>query len=288
MNYYISYPLYIECNLHCWYCWFKKSHFDKGIIDCIGITPHQWCKWRDLYLKDAEIILVEFNGGETFLPRNVDVMDNFLYETSIEQIDLLTNGLMQEEIYVKFLKKWGSRLMRLGMSYHASIMNDNQIRQFKENAHIIKKIIGNKLYIKEILVPERLKELLESKKSWEQQGYLVKVQDFKPIRDSRHHKSRSPLYALEYVDIDYLKPMYQPCSCRQGYKTIIIQSRWNPGDILACWHDPVVVGNIIDCTYNPNYIVEKLEVGSNVCGVPKQYNPKWLREEGPASYEIKL
>jgi len=277
MRYYVAYPLYIICDLQCWYCWFKRAQFATGETQSIGITPQQWNRWRDTHLRNAEEILVEFTGGETFMPRNVKVMRDFMDHTSMERLDMLTNGIQPWAVYEAFVRDYGSRINRIGMSYHRMMLGTAQKALFRENAKRLRDA-GVCVYVKELLAPQVYKEVLAAQDGWKADEIDVKLADFRPPRD-KHHSDGWHSFGVAQMDQEYVRTIGHPCSCRHGYKTIIIQSRWTPGDVIACWFNQVVVGNVVENTFNPNAEVVREANGVLVKGVPLTYNDRFVKQE---------
>jgi len=277
MRYYVSYPIFIDCNLRCDYCWFKQSHYDTGDIGTVGITPAQWSRWRDTHLTDAEEILVEFTGGETFMPRNVKVMRDFMDNTTVERLDMLTNGIQPWPVYEAFVRDYGKRINRIGLSYHRMMLNTQQKALFHENV-IRLRDAGVRVYVKELLAPQVYEEVLAARDDWKAEGITVKLADFRPPRD-KHHSDGWQSFGVAQMDQEYVRTIGYPCSCRHGYKTIIIQSRWTAGEVIACWFNQVVVGNIVENTFNPNAEVVREANGVLVKGVPLTYNDSFVKQE---------
>lgn len=277
MKYYVSYPIYIDCNLWCDYCWFTRSQHVTGDIGTIGITVEQWNCWRDTHLRDAEEILVEFTGGEPFVPQNVAVMRMFMDGTSAEQLDMLTNGIQPWCVYESFVKDYGPRIKRIGMSYHRMAMSRQQDTLFRKNAARLRDL-GVSVYIKELLAPQVYWDVLKARTGWEQEGFAVKWQDYKMPRDM-YHSVTGESFGVAVMDQEYVRTVGHPCFCRYGYKTIIIHSKWKAGDVIACWFNQVVVGNIVENTYNPDAVVIKEANGMQVQGVPLVYNDQYIKQE---------
>lgn len=279
MKYYVQYPILFDCNLRCDYC-FHKSYFQDLKTAPHRITVQMWNRFRDTHLTDAEEIIVHMSGGEPFLEPSLNMILSFIRNTKIEKIDLLTNGLQPIHNYEKIIK-YSNRIQRIGLTYHRRLIHGIKLYEymFNETAMFLKDK-GFPIYIKELLLPEYRFDILENKKKWKDKGFDFKVQDFRENANAGEPKQLDPIpLDVLIVDREYLHPK-DTCACKDGYKNIIIRKGWQEGDILACWHDPKVIGNIIRNEFNPNYrVVKDRRLGRlNVEGVGENYKGTFERD----------
>jgi molybdenum cofactor biosynthesis enzyme MoaA len=278
MKYMIHYPIFLDCNLKCEYC-FHRDEFKNGNLGGPNFTVDQYKLWRDKFIKDGEI-LINFHGAEPFTSLNIQLITNVLDNTT-ERFELLTNGLENQNNFERILK-YKNRIDRIGFTYHRkkieNIEKFNKI--YVENISFLQKA-GIPVYVKELLIPEYESKIRNSIELWKQLNIEVKIQDFRGYdkgRDFTELKRYTPeQFAL--INQEYRKDELV-CYCRQGYKNIIIRGGWQAGDILACWEDPTVIGNIIDMTYNSDYeIIKDFENNRiDVRGVPKIYKGTYERD----------
>ena len=271
MKYLVHYPIYFDCNLHCDYC-FHKEYFQTYMkIPKTRFNISHWNKFRDTHLVDAEEIIMNMYGGETFLETNTNIITHFIKYSKNEKLDLLTNGLVDMENYKK-LVPFVDRVNRIGFTFHRKTINNvpSLIKTYEDNLTFMRDK-GFAVYVKEILFPEFRYEILEDRKKWKEKGFEVKIQDFR--QDGNKHSNERfdqiPLDAI-IIDQEYLHHG-NICSCMKGYKNIIIRQGWDEsshGDIIACWHDVKELGNIIDNSYDPNYeIIRDYNLGKIVVKV---------------------
>lgn len=255
MKYFVHYPILFDCNLRCDYCFHKKYYLEYTVPQTRFNVGH-WNTFRDTHLKDASEIVMNMYGGETCLPSNTNIITHFLKCTKIETLDLLSNGLVDRENYEKLIP-FKDRIFRIGFTFHRKTINNvvSLIKKYEDNV-LFMRDMGFNIYVKEILFPEQRFEILEAKKKWREKGIEVKVQDFRQEGNKWENKrlDQIPLDAI-IIDKEYFH-YGNECACKEGYKNIIIRQGWDDkshGDIIACWHDMNVIGNIIDNTFNPNY-----------------------------------
>jgi len=291
VKYYVAYPISPACDLHCAYC-FHSSHHQRNYEGTVGeegdatvkrrMSLLDWDRFRDTYLKNADDILVHFHGGETFIPTNAHTVLTFMRHTRFERADLLSNGLQSEDSY-RTLSEYADRVDRIGLTFHRKVIGDvpEFVDRFERNADFIRQIVGDRVYIKELLFAGTRKTLLEAKRRWEKRGFRYKIQDFKGTdrgRDFEEFRHYTPEDLLA-IDKEYLRGGTE-CACKRGYRNVLIRGGWHDGDIIACFEAPVVVGNIQECTYDPNYrIVKDFQKGRIVVqGVPETYRGHWDRD----------
>jgi len=282
MKYYIQYPAYLICNLRCPYC-FHYKELTTGLSsgnDPVGLggpnfTVEEYCIWKNTHLKNAEEIIIHFHGGEPTMKKNIDFIETFLNKSSIEQVDILTNGLGSKESYKRMIN-FKNRIFRIGLTYHRAVIdNDQKLRQRYISNVFMLKDAGIDVYVKEMLIIKYRTEIKANKRFWESVGVPVKIQDFKGYIKGEDFTELQQYTNddISLLDKEYIKNINE-CTCLPGYRQIMIRGGWMSGDILGCWIDPVVIGNIKDNTYNPNYKVEieKIPGGKQiVTGVPKIY-----------------
>lgn len=290
MKYYVAFPISLDCDLHCWYCFHAQRHVrnydgtqgDEGDEHPMRrITFADWDRFRDTHLRDADDILVHFHGGETFLPGNANTIRAFMRHNRKERADLLTNGLQDEKSY-RTIEEYADRVNRVGLTFHRRIIGGvpQLVEKFKSNAKFIKSL-GVPVYIKELLFAGTRETLLAAKKVWEDLGFQYKIQDFKGVERGRSFEEWKGYSAEDMLAIDSeYKRGGSECCCMRGYKNILIRGGWNEGDVLACFEDPVVVGNVQANEYLSSYrVVKDFQAGRiDVQGVPKKYKGTYERD----------
>jgi len=279
MKYYIQYPISLDCQLSCSYCFLNYDRKTYGLREP-KFKIDDYIKWRDTHLKDAEDIVIHFAGGEPFTNINTSKIVEFIKNTDNENIDLLSNGLSPLNNYEKLIS-FHNRIKRIGFTYHRKLIDDNYELKTKFIHNVLfMHNCGFKVYVKELLFEEDITSILENKAKWISVGIDFKIQDFKGYNggsDFTELKQYSNETRL-LIDDEYLKNPFE-CQCSKGYKNIIIRGGWSDGDILACWKDPVVIGNIIDNTYDPNYLVINTDNGMDVKGPEKIYRGEHKKDQ---------
>ena len=292
MKYFIQYPVYLVCNLRCPYCFHLKelTTGKSSGDDPVGqggpnFTIDEYITWRDTHLKDADEIVIHFHGGEPTMEINISYVEEFLKKSSIEKVDVLTNGLGSDLSYSRLIAL-KDRLFRVGFTYHRTVIGDDSgLRKRYINNVLRLRDAGIPIYVKEMLMVDHRAAIKANKRFWEMMNVSVKIQDFKGyIRGEDFTELQRYTEAdIGLLDKEYLKKTV--CACLPGYRQIMIRGGWMAGDILGCWVDPVVVGNIKDNTYNPNYKVELEQIPGGkqvVTGVPKIYKGTY---EGDRYYD---
>ncbi|MBD3261399.1 MAG: 4Fe-4S cluster-binding domain-containing protein [Candidatus Altiarchaeales archaeon] len=279
-KYFVAYPISYDCNLRCDYC-FHREHHENNYAEKRIFTVSDWCRFRDTHLKDAEDILVHFHGGETFLPTNINTICSFMRQTTMERVDFLTNGIQDPKHYRRMLE-FNDRIHRIGFTFHRKMIRDvpQLVEAFERNVYMVRDM-GIPLYVKELLFVDLRDETLEAKRRWESEGIQFKIQDFKGYDRGRDFAEFQRYEARDYLYIDSeYKRGGAYCACVKGYKNILIRGHWNDGDVLACFEDGTVVGNIQQNWYHPGYKVYKdFDKGRiDVIGVPKLYRGTYDRD----------
>lgn len=281
MRYYLQYPIFFDCSLQCDYCFHKHEYAAKN-YGGPGFTMAQYVEWRDTHLAGAEEIVMHLHGGEPSTVLNSAYIDALLRTVSSERIDLLTNGLGDEESYSRLLRH-ASRYKRIGLTFHRRMIWGNRqlMRRFEATAERIQREVES-VYIKELLFTDCRDEIEMAREMWQARGFDFKVQDFKGnVRGEDFSEFASyTRHDMEHViDPEYVHEG-EECGCLPGYKNVIIRGGWMSGDVLACWIDPTVVGSIQDNTYNPDYrICLDREAGRlDVRGVEKRYRGTYSRD----------
>lgn len=281
MKYRVDFPIPLNCNLQCYYCfhsaYFKREHpWDKNTYDR-GFTLYQWCKWRDTFLINAKEIWLNLHGGEPFHNENIkDVLHIISYHGNTkETYDLLSNGLCST---YNEIEPFTEKIKRIGFTYHRAMIQDNEPlnKKFINNVLFVRDL-GISVYIKELLRVKDRKLIIENKKWWkDEHGIQLKVQDYKGDYLGADFSEYSKYSGLDYqlVDNEYKHSYKTHCTCFSGYRCFGIRGFDEfAGNIVACWQDPVIVGNIQDMWFNPNWKVSRIPNSDqrNVIGVPKKY-----------------
>ncbi len=262
MKYLIQFPISIICDLHCSYCFHteafelelqnKKSekYYDKR-----PFTIHQYIDWRNKYLSDGEEFLCELHGGECSYNENKDDVCNIIDTLDKEKFQLQTNGLGEEEFYNELVKR-KDKIFRLGFTFHRDVIinNSDLVNKFKQNVMFCKEN-GLNVYVKELLIKKYREDIIENKKYWKELEIDFHIQDFKGYGRGKTFEEYNKYTNLDkmLINNEYKHYGYY-CSCKEGYKNVIIRGfDIFAGDVLACWDDPCVVGNINEDWYNGDY-----------------------------------
>lgn len=290
MKYFIQYPGYLVCNLRCSYCFHNKelitglsSGGDPVDIGGPNFTVEEYITWRSTHLKDAEEIVIHFHGGEPTMDVNISYIEKFFSKTKIEKVDVLTNGVGPVSSYERLLKL-KPQIFRVGFTFHRKVIGDNPVLKstFVDRVLMLKKA-GIPIYVKEMLFLDYKPEIIAHKRFWQMMNVPFKIQDFKGYIKGEDftelHKYTTN--DINLIDSEYFKTGTK-CECLPGYRPIMIRGGWQAGDVLGCWVDPIVVGNIKDNTYNPDYTVELTGDKQKVTGVPQIYKGTY---EGDRYYD---
>ena len=286
MKYYIGYPISFNCNLRCSYCYnqefFKRVDTGKGENKWHSrrtFSFEDYRRWRDKHLSDGTDFIMHLFGGEPFCKQNSEDVFDIISFMNKERIDILTNGIGERSTMEKLKDFNPERFNRIGFTFHRKIMMNNPklCERFKENVLLVKSM-GYPVYVKELLLKEYRDSILSNKKYWLSQCVEFKVQDFKG-----EDKGISQEEYEKYTPIDHLliDPEYKhgnPCSCINGYKNLFIRGFdmadvWSKGaDVIACWQDPTVIGNILEDWYcSSGIVVRKADGGMEVKFATKIY-----------------
>ena len=267
MKYYIEFPILPDCNLKCSYCFHRLHHravapekCDKPWFECHRTFQRKfnlkdYIKFRDTHLKDASEIILHFAGGEPFIRSNLNAIKSIMSTCDKEKFDILSNGLHNGDKYL-WLENYKDRIDRIGLTFHRKIIKDSTFmkKRFIHNVLLLKHL-GLNVYVKEILWPEFKEEIANDKKFLESKGVSVKIQDAK----TGHLEEDSVKYdltCLQMISPEYNKAKLKSCTCKKGYKSFcIIGFEENSGDVVACWHDQKIIGNIQKNEFNPSYSV---------------------------------
>jgi hypothetical protein len=284
-NYYIEYPIPIKCGLKCSYCFHEAFEMEKAgtrnnkYPEKCPFTIEQFLSWRDKHLSDGEEFLYELHGGEMSHPESHKIVFEILDKLDKGKFQLQTNGL-GDLLFYKKLIKYKNKIDRIGLTFHRKELSDKQRIAFNYRVKFLKDN-GINCYVKELLFPELKSESLVFKEFWERLGVPFRFQDFKGYRGRDGSDIRSQYTEEDYrmLDSEYCH-MEHNCTCRKGYKQVLIRGYdIFAGDVLACWDDPCVVGNIMEDWYDGNYTVNKHPTLSrDVTGVKKIYRGGYPRD----------
>jgi len=273
-KYYIEFPILFDCDLRCFYC-FHKDYFQTFYSEKRAFSVRDYCDFRDRFFSDAEEIIVHMHGGEPFLNTNSNLIVNFIRNTRLERIDLLSNGLQDEANYRK-LVPYRNRVRRIGFTFHRKMIANipHLVQLFEENVLRMKNL-GFDVYVKELLFVDIKTEILQDREYWVKKGIPFKIQDYKGSdfgKTGSIHEGYTP-EETALVDQEYFH-LGDFCSCQKGYKSVLIRgTTWRCGDVLGCWHDPKVVGNIQRREFDPSYrtFIDRQKGRMDVLGVPSVY-----------------
>lgn len=256
MKYYVSFPIFFDCDLRCYYC-FSADSMKTNMPPVRTVTVTDYNRFKDKFLADAEEIVVELTGGESFLPINTAAIINFIKRTTTERIELQTNGIQPVEMY-KSLLPFKDRLLRIGFTYHRKMIhNVSSYRKTFASNVLMMKDLGFLVYVKELLFHEERDAILEHKRTWESLQVEFKIQDFK---GANLGVSKEAVEDYTAEDWSLITPEYcrniSDCRCKEGYKQLIIM---RDGSVISCYVIPDIVGHIIECTYSPNHYVNRIK-----------------------------
>jgi sulfatase maturation enzyme AslB (radical SAM superfamily) len=282
MKWFIAYHILFDCNLRCSYC-FHYERFISNYYKPNNFTIEQYKKFRNTHLLPAEDLLVHFHGGEPFIDTNINIICNIMKNLELERFDFLTNGIQKIENYKKILP-FKNKINQIGFTYHRKMIDSipELVKKFEENVLFLYNQ-GIPVYVKELLFIEEREKIKENKRRWKNLNIPFKIQDFKGY-DRGKDFNELKKYTIEdwlLVDFDY-KKFSKYCSCKRGYKNVLIGGHTLSGLIFGCFEDMKIVGNIIKNEFNLNYNVllkppHGLEVINNP---PIYYQEEVFREKG--------
>lgn len=279
MKYFIGYPISLNCNLRCPYC-FNKEFYDyvdnssgsnKWHSSCI-FTFKEYQNWRDTFLTDGTDFILHLFGGEPFCKENIDYVFDILSQVDKEKVDILTNGIGKG---YERLKDFKDKIYRVGFTFHRDVINN--VSLFENNVLLVKNF-NIPIYIKELLKVKHRENIVRNIKYWAKNGVKVKVQDFKGIKQGFSHEEWSKYTNLDRMMIDpEYKHVGETCSCMLGYRNLFLRGfdmadvYPSGGDVIACWHDPTVIGNVKEMWYNSDHKIIRNSQGYDVQVKEKLY-----------------
>lgn len=299
MKYRIDFPIRKDCALKCFYCfhtdYFNRVHpYDKEEFG-LGFTLNEWALWRNKFLKNSEEILLNFHGGEPFHPNNVTLIKAIFNNdiNDVQTYDLLSNGLSEIENYYSVIIGNEKKIKRIGFTFHREIIKDNKqlINKFEKTVLLIKRL-GISVYVKELLRVKDRKLILANKKYWKDTYNIeLKIQDYKGDIKGASYTEYNKYSALDHkiIDEEYKHKRSEFCSCMKGYRTFGIRGYDQySGNVVACWLDPVIVGNIKGGWFNNNFKIDRVPGTSirNVIGVPKKYSGTFHKDREDIKPEL--
>jgi hypothetical protein len=296
MKYYIEFPINVYCNLQCNYCFHSEAfEMEKAgtrsekYMDSRGFSLKQYIDWRNKHLADGTDFLMELHGGEMSHPKNQDDVIEVISTFDKEKFQIQTNGLGSPEFYQR-LFPLQHKINRLGFTYHRFMIGINsELTQKYEQNVLMCKAAGLNVYVKELLMMNMKDAILQNKHYWMNKGVDFRIQDFKGMRGSTYEEYKN----YSAVDQLLIYPEYRhygdTCSCRVGYKNVHIRGfGLFEGDVVGCWKDPTVIGNILKDWYNPNYIVGRDENGNmDVKVKEKIYRGTYPKDRWQPGFETK-
>ena len=261
LQYYVQYPISLDCALQCPYCFHSA---DRGKPWQRGFTIEQYAAWRDKHMQGADRILITFHGGEPSIPRNMDDIVDVLSKTTVEHVEILTNGLGNTDQYRRLLP-YANRVDRIICTYHRTVLDPGQRLRFNM-AVCWMQMMDLPVVVKELLIHNDYDEVIANQRQWRDRDVDVLVADFRGMDRGRSFEEWGK---YDYNDHQLISPEFRHfgprCHCNQGYRNVIIRGGWfHPGDVLACWEDAKCVGSIQDGTYNPDHYVSKNEITGEV------------------------
>jgi len=285
IKYRIDFPIRKDCGLKCFYCfhvdYFEKNHpYDKEDYDR-GFTLDEWAAWRDKFLRSPNEILLNIHGGETFDPvRNSKLLREIMEHdvNRIQTYDFLSNGLVDTNTYYETLNGFEKQVKRIGFTFHREMIAEKPklVKRFEDNVLFVKEELGIPVYVKELLRVKDREKIIKNRDYWKLKGIDFKIQDYKGDFKGATFTEYSKYSGLDHalIDEEYKHPKNIFCTCMKGYRTFGIRG-YEPfgGDVVSCWQDPVIVGNIQEGWFNNNFKVDRYPGTSvrNVIGVPKKY-----------------
>lgn len=272
MKWYVALPILFDCNLRCSYC-FHHERFYSNYTKYRNFTIPQYIRFRDTHLKNPEEILIHFHGGEPFIDTNINTICTFIRCTKIERFDILTNGLQERSNYDRIIP-FKDRIDRIGFTFHRKMIAHipDLVKRYEDKVLYLHDK-GLPVYVKELLFSELREDIKKYKRKWKELGIPFNVQDFKGY-DRGMDKTEFNKYDAE--DLSLISSEYKKggsyCTCKKGYKTVLIGGHTIGGKIFGCFQDMRIVGDIGKNEFNPNYKVKvRREGGVDVVDVPPNY-----------------
>jgi len=270
-RYFVQYPIGFACNLQCSYC-FHREHHLTGVYPEDAFTYEQFVAWRRHFLGDSEVI-VHPHGGEPFCDENRGRMNSLL--RGDDPLDILSNGVVPTENYRSLIRNPGA-VRRIGLTYHRAVIEGRSDLHelFVTNVHHLADA-GINVYVKELLLVDYVDDIAADMEAWALAGIPVVIQDFKGVvkgLSGEEYKRYTPKM-LDMISREFWKSG-SVCQCGPaGFTNVLIRGGWRSGDVVACWCDPVIVGNIQKMEYKTGYRIEPNlpSFRMSVVGVEKKY-----------------
>lgn len=125
--------LYIEitgyCNLNCFFC------YNSNVRDKTELSLDNFKFIINNILKENTIEHIIFSGGEPLLNRNLKEMILFIISKDIQNITIITNGMVIDESIFNIIAKYG---LKIQLSYNPSLHENSVVNRYK---FFIKKVI---------------------------------------------------------------------------------------------------------------------------------------------------
>jgi len=282
----IEFPIGIFCDLKCDYCFHteafeldKQGRLNEKYLTERPFSIQQYMAWRDKHLGNGEF-LCDLHGGEMSHPNNQADVLNIIDTLDKEHFQLQTNGLGDQAFYAELVKRSG-KIDRIGFTYHREKLRSNHLltARYINNVEFLHKN-GIHVYVKELFIKNNREEILVNKKYWTLRGIEFRIQDFKGVQRG---KSFEEFEKYSPIDMALIHREYKhngdTCYCRKGYKNVLIRGfDIFAGDVIACWSDPTVIGNIMEDWYKPNYTIARVNGDIDVQGVDKLYRGTYPKD----------
>lgn len=285
---FIQYPIRKICNLRCSYC-FHQEYFDRSpnvmpYANTRGFMSTEFKKWMETHIyTNFNEIIIHFSGGEPFYNINVPSIRNVMFNTNAK-FDFLTNGVSITDTTLDILSEFKSKIHRIGFTYHRDLEQSTTLSSIFEDNVMTVYNMGIPVYVKELLHKDYLLDILNRKRHWEKLNIPFKIQDLQNLDSSPVHYNARDLMLID----DEYKHQGKYCSCWQGYRSISIRGYdIAAGDVIACWLDPKIIGNVAENTLSLNFCVEINELlgRRNVTGGNYSYSDKGTFERDRKSCE---
>jgi len=256
---FIQYPIPKICNLRCEYCFHQE--FFQGRPDSVkyattrGFTKDEFKLWMDTHIyPNFDEIVIHAAGGEPFHLTNRMVIEGIFQDIeSRVRVDFLTNGLWDRKS-LSHIKGHHEKIHRVGFTFHRKTIgkNDELVKRFHYNVLTLAQL-GIPVYVKELLFKDKIMDILKAREMWALAGIPFKIQDVQPLDDSPQDYNFRDLVLID----DEYKHQGHYCSCWQGWRSISIRGYdIAAGNVVACWLDPKIIGNVADNTLSLDFGVE--------------------------------